>query len=42
LTWTQIFGFRTYSSQGVYTEKGMHSEAVAEAKKAAELSGNSQ
>jgi len=26
----------------VYTEKGMHSEAVAEAKKAAELSGNSQ
>ena len=26
----------------VYTEKGMHSEAVAEAQKAAELSGNSQ
>ena len=26
----------------VYIEKGMHSEAVAEAKKAAELSGNSQ
>jgi len=26
----------------VYTEKGMHSEAVEEAKKAAELSGNSQ
>jgi DNA-binding winged helix-turn-helix (wHTH) protein/TolB-like protein/Tfp pilus assembly protein PilF len=26
----------------VYTEKGMHSEALAEAKKAAELSGNSQ
>ena len=26
----------------VYTEKGMHSEAVAEAKRAAELSGNSQ
>ena len=26
----------------VYTEKGMHSEAVTEAKKAAELSGNSQ
>ena len=26
----------------VYTEKGMHAEAVAEAKKAAELSGNSQ
>ena len=26
----------------VYTEKGMHSEAVAEAKKAEELSGNSQ
>lgn len=26
----------------VYTEEGMHSEAVAEAKKAAELSGNSQ
>ena len=26
----------------VYTEKGVHSEAVAEAKKAAELSGNSQ
>ena len=26
----------------VYTEKGMHSEAVAEAKKAADLSGNSQ
>lgn len=26
----------------VYTEKGMHSEAIAESKKAAELSGNSQ
>ena len=26
----------------VYTEKGMHSDALAEAKKAAELSGNSQ
>ena len=26
----------------VYTEKGMHSEAVAESKRAAELSGNSQ
>lgn len=26
----------------VYTEKGMHTEAIAEAKKAAELSGNSQ
>lgn len=26
----------------VYTEKGMHAEAVAEAKRAAELSGNSQ